>query len=132
MKKGGLPPPFSPSLRRDLLADVPEAVFAAEIGAGLADEPAARVSAIVPAAVAVVVAGIGIAAERHRIRVVVPAVMPAVFPVGVAAPAVPELVIAGVGISRSVVLAISVRIELCAIAGIGNHLLRHHGACERG
>ncbi len=58
--------------------------------------------------------------------------MPAVVPVGVAAPAVPELVIAGVGISRSVVLAIGVRIELGAIAGIGNHLLRHHGGCERG
>src|SRR5713101_9867671 len=99
-EKGRLAAALFAFVRDALLADVPLAVFAPEIGAGLADEPTARVSVIVPA---------------------VPA-----------APAVPELVIAGVGISRSVVLAIGVWIELGAIAGIGDHLLRHHGACERG
>src|SRR5712664_3645145 len=78
---------------------MPIAVFAAEPGAGLADEPAARVGVTVSVS---------------------------------ATPAVPGLVIAGVGISRSLVLAIGVRIELGAITGIGDHLLRHHGACERG
>jgi len=41
------------------------------------------------------------------------------------------LVAAGVGISRSLVLAIGIWIELRAIAGIGDHLLRHGRACER-
>src|SRR5258708_662064 len=100
MKKAACRRPFRLRQVDALLANVPVAVFAPEVGAGLADEPAARVSLTVST---------------------VPA-----------APAVAELVIAGVGISRSVVLAIGVRIELGAIAGIGDHLLRHHGACERG
>ena len=41
------------------------------------------------------------------------------------------LIAAGVGISRSLVLAIGVWIELRAIAGIVDHLLRHGGAGER-
>ena len=69
---------------------------------------------IVPAVVAVMPAAVRVRSRR-----------PDLWMIGLA------LVAAGVGISRSLVLAIGVWIELRAIAGIGDHLLRHGGACER-
>src|ERR1019366_9224918 len=63
----------------------------------------------------------------------------AIVPVSMAVPGTavvpignPALIIAGIGISRSHVLAIGVRIELRAIAGIVDHLLRHDRVCQRG
>src|SRR5216683_3955548 len=46
-----------------------------------------------------------------------------------AAHLVPELIIAGIGIVRSLVLAVRVRIELCAIAGVVDNFLRRHRRC---
>ena len=97
---------------RGLLADMPAAVFALEPSAGLADEAVARGPVrIVSAAIAVIVIGVGVAAERGRRNrargadraaydvgcdisrpeagvpaIVVPGVMPAVVPIRLIVP----------------------------------------------
>src|SRR5262245_11137413 len=42
------------------------------------------------------------------------------------------LIVAGVGIARSLVLAIGVGVEERAIAGLRDHLLRHRGRADNG
>ena len=72
--------------------------------------------------------------------IVVPAVMPAIIPIVASIPVMipvrtvggPVLIVAGVGISRSEILTIGVRIKLRAIAGVGDHLLRHRRSGQRG
>src|ERR1700730_12305807 len=77
--------------------------------------------------------------------IVVPAVMPAVVPLIIPAVVVGialavslaailrlTLIAAGIGISGSLVLAIGVRIELRAVTRIGNDLLGHRRARQRG
>jgi hypothetical protein len=152
-KRRPLGPPFPPGYADALLAEVPEAVLAAEPGAGLTDEAVAlRVALIVPAAIAGGVVSIGtaegsrgygcgrtdrrarhaggdIAGPEAAVAIGPAAVIPAIVAVLIGGTA---LVTAGVRISRAVVLAIGVRVELRAIAGVGNHLLRHYGACQRG
>src|SRR5437660_10900300 len=126
---------------------MPPSILAAEPGAGDADKPVA--------------AGIGSTADRGggdgsrragraagdagrdiagpEAAVVVKAViaalpsaaLPSAIPIGLIAIGL-TLVAAGVGVSRSFVLAIGVWIELRAIAGIVDDLLRHCGPGERG
>src|SRR6266403_622307 len=72
--------------------------------------------AIVPAAVA---ATVELRALRTRIGT----------PGKRAAQLVPELIIAGIGIVRSLILAVGVGIELSAIAGIVDNLLRRDRGC---
>jgi hypothetical protein len=62
--------------------------------------------------------------------VVVMAVPPPMPHVGVAI-SPPGLVASGIGIARSLVLAIGIRIELGAIARLGDHLLRFRGHYQR-
>src|SRR5436305_12005831 len=47
-----------------------------------------------------------------------------------AAQLVPELIIAGIGIVWSLILAVGVWIELSAVAGVVDNLLRHHWGCS--
>ena len=74
---------------------------------------------------------------RHRrasAAIVVPAVvavLPRAIPIGLI-PVDLTLIAAGIGISRSLVLAVGVWIKLRAIAGIVDDFLRHRGAGERG
>src|SRR4051794_33875886 len=53
-------------------------------------------------------------------------------PPGVAVvPAAVAIAAAGIGIARSLILAVGVRIELRAVAGIVDHFLRRRRACQR-
>src|SRR6266852_1331599 len=72
--------------------------------------------AVIPAAVA---ATIGYRALRAGIAT----------PGKGAAQLVPELIIAGIGIVRSLILAVGVWIELSAVAGVVDNLLRRHRGC---
>src|SRR3990170_2786830 len=143
-KKTALRPPFSQLSRCCLLADMPAAVLATEIGAGLTDKAVALSVALGPAAVTVVVIGVGIgAAERcggdgacgadrstgyaggdvTRPESGLPMASATVIPAVVAAAiGYAALIAAGIGIARAEVLTIGVRVELRAIAGIVDHL----------
>ena len=82
-------------------------------------------------------AGCDIAGRDAAIVVpAVVAVLPAAIPIGpILIGLIPvdlTLIAAGIGISRSLVLAVGVWIELRAIAGIVDDFLRHRGAAERG
>src|SRR5262249_6357691 len=72
-----------------------------------------------------------------RLALVLPAVAPAAMPGAVAIRqmvviAEVPLIVAGVGIARTLVLAVGVWIELRAIAGVVDHLLRHRRRRQRG
>src|SRR5882724_1248443 len=89
------------------------------------------------AVVVAIIIGIGVARlEAARVvRALVPAAVPITVPLAIEAAVRAigrlALIVAGVGISRSLVLAVGVRIELRAIAGIIDHLLRHCGRRQR-
>src|SRR4051812_42051716 len=53
-------------------------------------------------------------------------------PGGAVVPTPAAIAAAGVGIARSLVLAVGVRIELRAVAGVVDHFLRPGRACQRG
>ena len=147
MEKAAFPAAFSSPVAIALLAEVIPPVFTAEHGAGDTDKAIA--------------AGIFFAAERvggncrrradraaddsgRNVRrpeaaVIVPtviAVAPRTIPIAVIAIRLIAiglpLIAAGIGTTRSPILAVGVRIELRAIAGIVDDFLRYRGAREHG
>jgi len=134
-------PPF-PSLDLNAsLAGVHQAVLAPKPGAGDADKAVA--AGIVFAADrtggdgsrradrAADDAGCDIAGPAAIFVPAVVTVLPRAIPIGLI-PVDLTLIAAGIGISRSLVLAVGVWIKLRAIAGIVDDFLRHRGAGERG
>src|SRR5882757_5642266 len=115
IKKATLrPPSLHLMIQTRLLATMPAAVFAVEKAARLADEAVTRGIAVVVA----IIIGIGVARlEAARVvRALVPAAVPITVPLAIEAAVRAigrlALIVAGVGISRSLVLAVGVRIEL--------------------
>src|SRR5829696_1901658 len=128
-------------LARALLAEMPPAILAAEQGAGDADKTVAAGVILTAdrgggdgsrrADRAADDAGRDIARPEAVVVVVtVIAALPGAIAIGLILIG-PTLVAAGIGTPRAAVLAIGIWIELRAVAGIVDDLLRHCGAGER-